>query len=80
MLMSSGRKGELRGWVHVQKEAGILERGMQALRHAISSLLGQGEKEEQPEDQVQICLLLFTVNRDPCCALSIGQLIYTGGG
>ena len=37
--------------VRVQKEAGILERGMQALRSTISSLLGQtgGTK---PEDKV----------------------------
>ena len=45
----------MRGWVHVQKESGILERGMQALKQAISGLLGQGGG-EKPDDQVG-CLL-----------------------
>ena len=42
--------------MHVQKEAGILERGMQALKHAISSLLGQRD-EDKPERQVAALLL-----------------------
>ncbi len=37
--------------MHVQKEAGILERGMQVLKQAINSLLGQRE-EDKSEHQV----------------------------
>ena len=38
--------------MHVQKEAGILERGMQALKQAITSLLGQ-RGEDKPEHQAR---------------------------
>ena len=41
----------MRGCVGIQKEAGILERGMQALRSALSSLLGQSG-DAKPEDKV----------------------------
>jgi len=41
----------VRGSVGIQKEAGILERGMQALRSALSGLLGQSG-DTKPEDKV----------------------------
>ncbi len=45
--------------MHVQKEAGILERGMQALKQAITSLLGQCE-EDKPEHQVRSTAACFS--------------------
>ena len=46
----------MRGCVGIQKEAGILERGMQALRSALSALLGQSG-DTKPEDKVGRFLL-----------------------
>lgn len=53
--------------MHVQKEAGILERGMQAIRQAIGSLLGQCD-EDKPEHQVGALILALALSMlgNPC--------------